>query len=181
MLNLLVLAISAVLWVATFHGNAWMMSFASHVPGISLIFLPAGVRLLALMVGGGWAAAGIVAGAMFSMNLEFPGLGLADAAIICLAAGFAPYLSLIAVCRALGIERSLSNLSAAHLPVLALATAAGSAAVHNLLFASFGMTSWADFGQNFAAMATGDFIGCLVAVALAIAALRAWRMATRSA
>ncbi|MEN9933347.1 MAG: hypothetical protein RIS17_1920 [Pseudomonadota bacterium] len=181
MINGLVLVISAGLWIACFHGNAWLMSFASHAAGISLVFLPAGLRLLALLVGGGWAAGGIAMGAMLCMSAEFPDMGLAQAATISLVAGFAPYLSLLAACRALGIEGSLSNLGAAHLPVMALAISAGSAAAHNLVFASFGITNWQDFGQNFAAMATGDFIGCLVAVTLAIAALRVWRIAARLA
>lgn len=179
--NLLLLAISAALWVVSYHANGWIMAFAEQIPGISLVFLPAGVRLVALMVGGLWAAAGIALGAFICTSVEFPGMDMGQALAISVTAGFAPYAALLVACRSLGVRTNLANLTAPHLPVIALSAAAGSALLHNLLFAAFSMTEWTDFGRHFAAMVTGDFIGSLLMLAMVVAMLQFWRKATRAA
>lgn len=179
--NLSLLAVSLVLWVVSYHANGWVMSFADQAPGISLVFLPAGVRLLALMVGGVWAAAGIALGAFICTSLEFPDIELGRALAISFTAGFAPYAALLVACRSLGVRSNLANLTATDLPVIALSAAVGSALLHNLLFASFAMTDWPDFGRHFAAMVTGDFIGSLLMLAAAVAMLRVWRRAMTAA
>ena len=173
--NLLILLVSAALWFGAYHLNGWLMSFAVHVPGISLIFLPSGIRLLALMTGGVWAAAGITLGAFLCMDSEFASTSLMQASAISLAAGFGAYFSLLATCRVLGISPHLANLMPVHLPLMALGTAIGSAALHNVLFSHFGMATWRQFIENLAAMAAGDFIGSLLAILLLMGGLRLYR------
>lgn len=179
--NLLLLASSTVLWLVSYLVNGWVMSWAEQAPGISLVFLPAGLRLVALMVGGAWAASGISLGALICISVEFPGMDIGPALAISLAAGFAPYVALLVACRSLGVRSNLSNLAARDLPVIALAAAAVSALLHNLLFWSFSMIESHDFAGHFAAMVAGDFVGSLLVMAAVVALLRFWRMATKAA
>jgi hypothetical protein len=173
--NLLILLVSAALWFGAYHLNGWLMSFAVHVPGISLIFLPSGIRLLALMTGGVWAAAGITLGAFLCMDSEFTRISMMQAATLSLAAGFGGYLSLLATCRLLGISPHLANLMPVHLPLMALGTAIGSAALHNALYTLYGMAQWREYIEHVAAMAAGDVIGSLLAILLLMAGLRLYR------
>lgn len=173
--NLLIILASAALWVGAYQANGWFMSFANQTPGISLLFVPSGLRLLALMVGGLPAAIGISIGALICVPFEFQGVGFGPALMIALVGGVGPYLALRAACRFAGIAPELGNLTPLHLPLIALCVAAGSAVLHNILFAALSINGWRDFGENFMAMMVGDFLGSLITVLLVLGAMRLLR------
>lgn len=179
--NLLVAGAAALLWLASFALNDWLLDFAQHTPGIHLIFLPSGVRLLALLVGGFWAAAGIALGVFCCLVFEFGPNGLHRFAALALANGFGAYFALIIMCRIAGVMPSLDNLRPAHLPIAALGAALGSSLLTNVLFISFGQDQWQNYVEHAAAMAAGDVVGSLIVIVLVMGTLRLWRIAGKAA
>ena len=165
-LNALLVLASAALWGASNAMNTYLMSFADFARGIDLIYLPAGFRLLIVLLFGFWGALGIFLSNPIAYLVEF-GSGSASLVIA---------NSLIcAFCRAAGIQASLLQLKPVHLPLLALAVSVATPVMLNLFFLASGMKEADQLMVNVSAMVTGDFLGCLfliVLVRLAIAAVR---------
>lgn len=174
-LNALLVLASAALWGASNAMNTYLMSFADFARGIDLIYLPAGFRLLIVLLFGFWGALGIFLSNPIAYLVEF-GSGSASLVIAnSLICAFAPYLTVRAFCRAAGIQASLLQLKPVHLPLLALAVSVATPVMLNLYFLASGMKEADQLMVNVSAMVTGDFLGCLfliVLVRLAIAAFR---------
>ncbi|MGA1271730.1 MAG: hypothetical protein ACO3V7_09240 [Burkholderiaceae bacterium] len=69
-LKVFMLALSLLLWLLSWHANAWAFSFAEVDPGVSLLFLPHGMRVLLSLLFGFWGASGIaMASFLFHRNL----------------------------------------------------------------------------------------------------------------
>lgn len=170
-----VVACSAVTWIGAFMIHERFLSVFKHAPGIDLVFFPSGFRLIAIMVGGIWAAVGVSLGSLFLAGPEFqtmqPGIIVAIAAC----SGLCPYLALRASLRVTGVDTGLTQLSAGRLPVISLGVALGSSLLHNLLFSILGIQPWSGFTDHVLAMATGDFLGILLAVVAAFLILRSSR------
>lgn len=167
MLHAALVVTSAVIWCAVWLTNMYLLSATQVAPGINLIFLPAGFRLLLVIVFGIWGALGIFLADPLMYLVAFgrgsPEHVLLNAAI----SGFAPYLTVRAFIHFAGIERSLAQLKPWHLPLLALAVSVVTPLLFNLHFIAMGHEPVADFAQNFTAMMTGDFLGCLLVSVLA--------------
>ena len=176
-INLLVAATAALLWLLSFALNDWFLGFSQHTPGIHLIFLPSGVRLLALLVGGFWAAVGITLGVFCYLVFAFGPDGLHRLAALAIANGFGAYVGLILMSRIAGVTPSLANLRPVHLPVVALGAGLGSSVLTNALYIGFGQDQWQNYVEHVAAMAAGDVVGSLIVILLVMAALRLWRVA----
>lgn len=169
--------ISGLLWVSVWILNKHMMSITHVTPGISLIFFPAGFRLLILLLFGGWGALGIF---LFEPLLFLDEFGsgtalqmFATSAI----SGFSPWLVILVFCRLAHVRTSLAGLRPVHLPFLALAVSLVTPLLFNLLFVLMGMHPASEFMRNYLAMATGDFLGCVIVIGLIklLASLRTLR------
>lgn len=175
----LIVVVSAVAWVSAFLLHDYFLpTLFSHMPGIDVLFIPSGVRILAIMIGGMWAVAGVCLGSLFLAGPEFntghPWVILAIAA----GSGLYPYVALRISMLMVGVDKDLGNLSAVKLPLISLGVAVGSSVLHNAAFRFLGISPWSDFGKNVAAMATGDFVGILIAVLIGFVLLRFYRKAT---
>lgn len=175
--NGLVAVLSGLAWVGSFLLHQHFLPFLNRAPGIDLLFIPSGLRLIALMVGGAWAALGISVGSLFLTGPEFHTAQPAVILLVAACSGFCPYLALRASLWAVGVDGRLAGLTAAKLPLISLGVAAGSSLLHNLLFGLLGLEPWRDFAANTAAMVAGDFVGILLAVVIVFVALRLWRKA----
>lgn len=173
--NAAIVAASAVAWVASFLLHNHFLAFLNHAPGIDLVFAPSGVRMLFLLIGGAWAAVGICLGSLFLAGPEFQTAQWGIILAIALCSGLCPYVALRASLRLTGVNANLAALTPARLPVISLGVAAGSALLHNLLFAALGVSAWAAFWPNSFAMAAGDFLGILIAMILVFLGLRLLR------
>ena len=171
----LIVACSAVAWVGAFMIHSSFLPFVSHSPGIDLVFIPSGVRLLAIMIGGIWAAVGVSLGSLFLTGPEFQTMHVITILAIAACSGFCPYLALRVSLRATGVDASLKQLSPGLLPVISLGVAVGSSLQHNLLFSLLGLEQWSGFMDHVLAMAIGDFVGILLAVVAAFLILRSSR------
>lgn len=173
--NGLIAVLSGAAWVASFVAHNHFMPFLTHAPGIDLVFIPSGVRLIAIMIGGIWAVVGICVGALFLTGPELHTLHPGVILTVSACAGLCPYVALRASMRIVGVETGLGNLAAAHLPFISLGVALGSSVLHNLLFGALGLEPWQAFGDHVLAMATGDFLGILLAMVIVLLFLRVVR------
>lgn len=171
----LIVVLSAVVWVGSFAIHDHFLSFLEHAPGIDIVFIPSGVRMIAILIGGIWAVLGVGVGSLFLTATEFKTVHLGTILAVAAGSGLFPYIALRLSLRATGVQPSLENLTPARLPLVSLGVAIGSAVLHNLLFRSLGLETWSSFAEHVVAMATGDFVGILLAVIIAFLVLRATR------
>lgn len=174
-INLLLVIVSATLWAGFWFLSSWVFATFNYAAGISLIYFPAGVRLLIVLVFGVWGAIGIALSNPLLFLHEFGQQSLVELVVNSLIAGFVPLLAARACQKALGIGVSLENLRPAHLPVLALAVSVATPLALNLMFLAYGLKQWADLPRNLSAMVLGDFLGCMIALIIAKIALLLFR------
>ena len=168
---------SAALWSGVWVANKYLMAGTHVAPGIDLVFLPAGFRLLIVIVFGVWGALGIFLVDPLMFMLEFEQGSFREVLINALISGFAPYVTVVAFCRLAGIRGALTQLKPIHLPLLALAVSVVTPLLFSLHSLAEGRTPPHAFLHNFTAMMTGDFLGCLIVSVLARVALAIGRAA----
>lgn len=157
---------AAVAFWLSFRLNQLFDDFFLYSSGMSLLFLPAGVKLLLMLIGRAPALIGLlIAGAHLSMDI-WPDKPV-WIAIIFTIVGLSSYgVSAYAVMRMLGIHRDLINLRYWHIIVLSLAASVTNGIVHNFVYVYEDVTGPGDVWTNAHAMAIGDFMGCFVVLAL---------------
>lgn len=158
---------SGLVWTGAWFLNQSGAFLTSYAPGIDLIYLPAGVRLLLVLVFGAWGAAGV---ALFNPLLfltVFPTGTAPEALVNSVISGLAPLATVRLFFLATGIQPSLENLRPMHMPMLALAVSLVTPVLFNLQFVAIGSEPVASFGRSVTAMALGDFTGCLLVIAVA--------------
>jgi hypothetical protein len=177
-INGLIVVLSALAWAGSFLLHQHYLHFLNRAPGIDLIFIPSGVRLIAIMIGGFWAAVGVCIGSLFLTGPEFHTAQAGVILAIAACSGFCPYLALRGSLWATGAGQGLAQLSAPKLPLIGLGVAVGSSVLHNLLFSVLGLEPWNTFAANASAMVAGDFVGTLLAVVIVFLMLRLYRKRT---
>lgn len=146
--------------------------------GVSLIFLPAGIRTLAVLVFGLRGAAGVFIGCLFS-TIEYmghlPALDATFTLAICAISAFSAYLMMRLVCWLRKIGSNLEELQFSDVLFIVFTQGLLSATLHQLVFAQLGLegaysnpSGWEIF-RLWAAMATGDIVGSMVLMLSAIA------------
>jgi hypothetical protein len=163
------------LWMAAGAAIAFGLSFRInqlfdglfvYAPGMSLLFLPAGVKLLFVLVGRIPAICGIMAVSVYLGYGIWPDKSL-GAVITFAFIGLITYpISAYLIMRWLGVRQDLTNLRYGHIVVLSLAASMTNGVLHNILYMVEEVTTSDDFWVKAAAMTLGDFIGCFVVVAL---------------
>ncbi|WP_374331980.1 hypothetical protein [Aestuariivirga sp.] len=175
LLRVALVVTSALLWSSVWLANKYLMAGTNVAPGIDLVFLPAGFRLLLVIVFGVWGALGVFLADPLMFMLEFQQGSFGEVLVNAAISGFAPYLTVRAFYRLVGIQGSLIQFKPIHLPLLALAVSVVTPLLLNLHFLLQGRERLGEFLHNFTAMMTGDFLGCLLVSVLARVALAAGR------
>ncbi|PZF78747.1 hypothetical protein DK847_02785 [Aestuariivirga litoralis] len=165
------------MWCAVWIANKYLMAGTHVAPGIDLVFVPAGFRLLIVIVFGVWGALGIFLADPLMFMVEFGHGSAREVLINAFISGFAPYFTVKAFCRVAGIKGSLTQLRPIHLPLLALAVSVVTPLLFNLHFLAEGRTQPQQFLHNYTAMMTGDFLGCLLVSIIARVGLAIGRAA----
>lgn len=175
--SIAVLVVSAILWSIAYQFDAWFLTSWS-ISNRQLLVLASGVGFFAILIGGLWAAFGIsIAHFVF---LTYPeGVVSRNSAVMAIQSGFIPYIVLLITCRLSGIRQSLENLLPAHLPLLSLGVATGTALLELLLILVFEANSLSNVIAQAFAMATGSFIGCLLITLSVLMGLRGYRWVHR--
>lgn len=160
-LQFAMVAATIVLFGATLAVNEWLFRRLEFAPGINLIYLPAGMRLLCTLLFAEAGAIGLLIVSWFvSFYLFFPGQFERPfwGGIL---ATLAPYLVYRGARGLYGLQASLVNLTPQRLLVLALAYSIASPLLHHAYFALQGQD---DLLRGFVAMFVGDLCGTLILV-----------------
>lgn len=167
--EVLMVLVTVVIFVGTLAVNEILFKALEFVPGINWIYLPAGVRLLALLL---FAEAGAIGLLLASWIVCFFWL-FPDDYLRSFVGGFlgaAPsYLCYRGAQAWFGIRPSLANLTPRRLLLCALAYAIASPLLHHIWFALHGDN--VDLVRGFAVMFAGDLAGTLLVLYTAKAVL----------
>jgi len=154
-------AATIVMFSAMLAVNEWLFRWLEFAPGINLVYLPAGMRLLCTLL---FAEAGALGLLLVSWGASFfvifPGQFARPfwGGVIATVAPYAVYL--LARWR-YGLHASLANLTPGRLLLLVLAYSLASPLLHHLYFAWMGQS---DLLRSFVAMFTGDLLGTLIVI-----------------
>jgi hypothetical protein len=167
--EVLMVLFTVVIFVGALALNELIFKALEFGPGINWIYLPAGVRLLALLLFAEAGAVGILlASWIVCFFWLFPDDYLRSFAGGILAAA-APYLCYRGAQAWFGIKPSLANLTPRRLLLCALAYSIASPLLHHIWFALHG--DQVDLVRGFAVMFAGDLAGTLIVLYTAKATL----------
>lgn len=157
---------SGLLFGLSFRVNQYFDEQFVYSAGISLLFLPAGVKLLAVLVGHLPAIVGLfVAGIYLGIGI-WPDQSMATIVYFAFVSLMTYPIAAFGLMKLMHIRKDLSNLRYWHIVLLSLAASIFNGIVHNLIYVTQGVTSSEELWHKCAAMALGDFMGCFLVVAL---------------
>ncbi len=160
-------AITALLWIGAFYLNESAFHSAEKTAFVSLIFLPAGVRILAVLMLGWPAAIGLFLG---SLVTAAPIWHLPAAIIPALISALGPAASVFVGTRALRLRDDLQGIRVSQMALIAVADGLSNALPSNVFFWTQHRiaTPW----QDVAPMFVGDFVGTFVLLYVGAMTLR---------
>ena len=162
--NLLIAVFSFLLLLGSYKLNEYLDPYVLYAPGAGLIFVPAGVKLLCLLVGGLPAILGVLtASAYISIGLWNDNTFLSTFSLATVSV-LTYYSSVLMVTRSLKICADLSNLKYWHIVLLSTIASVLNGFGLNLAYYSQNVTTTSEFLSKGAAMALGDFMGCCIIV-----------------
>ena len=142
-----------------------------YATGVALVFLPAGIRTLSVLVFGLRGAMGVFIGALFS-TIEYMGhLPVFDASIllvICAISAFSAYLMMQLVCWWQKIGAELDELKFSDVLLIVFSQGVLSATLHQFVYAHTNIDdvytdpSHMERFMLWAGMATGDIVGSML-------------------
>ena len=156
----LVVAATAVAYVALFELNSLLFSAFSFSTHVDWIFLPSGLRLAFILVFVEWGAVGVAIASMLITYFFQPDGQLITSLCTGMISGFAPLLARQVCIDILKLDANLRNLSTTTLFKTSAVFAICSALLHQLWFTWLGHTT--NFIQSMVAMAVGDFLGTVI-------------------
>ena len=134
----------------------------SYAPGISLVFLPAGVKLVAALVSGFWGVLGTVIALAYVSPDFWPDQPLWFYALYPALSGFRTLAVVHVMKRLLGIDDDIRNLRFIHIPIIDLCATLVHGVAVNGFFALDQLSMDKDFFTRAFAMSVGDFLGSLI-------------------
>jgi hypothetical protein len=167
--KLLLAGVVALLWVLLFSLNQWAFSVTEVSSYISWIFLPAALRMLAVMVCDWVGAVGLFVGAMLTNQTDLTG-GLGDGLMLAFLSAIGPMLAFWFCTKLLSLSKDLSGLTATQLFVFASTGALFNAVPHNIYFYLSGRMSSPI--EGLVPMLVGDLVGTLIMLYVVSVALR---------
>ena len=149
-----------------------------YATGVALIFLPAGIRTLAVLVFGLRGAVGVFVGCIYS-TIDYlghlPALDASYALAICAISAFSAYMMMQLVCWWRKIGSDLDELRFSDVLIVVFSQGLLSASLHQLVFTRLNLegayvnpSAWESF-RLWAAMATGDIVGSMLLMLSGIA------------
>ena len=176
-LNAALVGLSAAIWVASVYlNNEILFVWTQKEEYLHWIFVPAGIKILLVMLLGWRGAFGIVLGTLPRVLEIFPGIGPGMAVLIATGAGLIPLLVLWTFSLSVGIRHPWHNLVWWHLPVLAVFSAFASSAFFNLLLLLLGLEPAGDLPENLLLVTTSHFLGTLLLLLSSVVTVRFMRV-----
>lgn len=163
-----VAGLCALAYLLSFELMKWLPAWLEYGPGVALFFLPAGVKLVALLVARAWGLVGIVAAGAWTAADVWQGAdGMTLLGNVMVWVGI-PYVVIRLMLRWMNIHADLSNLTYLRVLVICMAATLASSVVGNVYAVWTHAQPLADLWARAAAMALGDFLGAGVLFALLI-------------
>lgn len=159
----------ALLWVLLYNLNHWIFAVTEVNSYINWIFLPAALRMLAIMACDWAGAAGLFAGVLVT-NQQDPTGSFGDGLVLAFLSATGPILAFWFCTKLLNLSNDLSGLTASQLFVFALTGALFNAVPHNIYFYVSGHMSSPI--EGLVPMLVGDLVGTLLVLYLASLTLR---------
>jgi hypothetical protein len=160
--KLLISALFGALYFAVFE-LSWSFDLVeSYAPGISLVFLPAGIKLIAALVSGFWGVLGTVIALAYVTPNFWPDQSLWFYVVYPALSGFSTLAVVAVMKRALGIDDDIRNLRFIHIPLIDLCATLVHGVVVNAFFMLKHLQTDQDFFTRAFAMSVGDFVGSLI-------------------
>ena len=157
------------LWTGLFYVNEWLFSALSLNSVINWIFLPAAIRMLAVMALGWVGAVGLFIGALLTNDIMVHS-SWEDAIVIAGLSALGPMVAVRACTCLLRISDNLAGLRPSQLIIFSLAGVVCNVLPHNVYFFFSGHTP--DIVSGMIPMLVGDLLGTLVILYLASLALK---------
>ncbi len=154
------------------------LTFLDYALGVSLIFLPAGIRTLSVLIFGFRGALGVFAGSILSTIGYMGHIASMDFFNICIVSAvsaFSSYLMMLLVCWWRRIGNDLNELSFGDVIVIVFSQGLLSATLHQLIYAAhpiealYDHPTMAEAFRLWAAMAAGDIVGSMILMLSAVA------------
>ena len=162
----------ALAWVALFELNADWFEFLAVSPSVGWIFLPAALRVLAVLLFKTRGVLGLFLGALIT-NASLWGAEWGDALALSAVSALSPALALWLGSRWLKLEPTLQGLNGRQLLTLSAIAALSSSALHALLF--YAIEHDTPWPNAMLSMTVGDFAGTLMVLYSAYFVMRWWR------
>ncbi len=148
------IALTALLWIGAFYLNAWAFSSAEKTAFVSLIFLPAGVRILAVLIAGWPAAIGLFLGSLVTAT---PIWHLPAAIIPGFVSSLGPAAAVFVGTRSMRLRDDLRGINVRQMAIISIADGMFNAIPSNVFFWMQHriITPWRDIAPMF----VGDLLG----------------------
>lgn len=152
--------VTMVLYLVADTANGWLFAaWLEHVPGVSWVFLPAGIRLLTTLLFGGAGALGLLLGSWITTFFHYFPDDPQRAFVGGIIGALAPWLVYLHAGRSWRFGASLASLSPARLLGLSAAYGLANSLLHHVYFAWRGQEALL---EGFVAMLVGDLLGTLI-------------------
>lgn len=162
----------ALAWVALFELNAYWFEFLVISPYVGWVFLPAALRVLAVLLFRWRGVLGLFIGALIT-NSPLLSAQWFDALALSSTSALAPALSLWLAYRWFKLKPALDGLSGSQLLALSGLAAVCSSVLHSLVFSIIEHdTPW---HNTIVSMTVGDFAGTLMVLYSAYFVMRWWQ------
>lgn len=159
----------AIVWVALYLSNNWLFSEIYLNSFISWIFLPAAIRMLAVMINGWAGALGLFFGAILT-NLSQLELEPLNMFVLAGLSALGPLAAVHLCTRWLQLPADLVGLQRSQLLVFAFAGAIFNVIPHNIFFYLSGMSD--DVWSGVLPMLVGDLAGTVIVLYVASFSIR---------
>lgn len=162
-------SVVALVWVTLYFCNDWLFSNLAISDRMSWVFLPAALRMLAVMLLGWVGAVGLFVGSLLTGWLSVADVQIGSLCLVSGISALAPLLAYVLCAKLLGIRTDLRGLDAYQLLCLSIVSAALSASLHSLHFSAIDYVH--NFSDSFVPMFAGDLVGTLIVLYLGKIAL----------
>lgn len=159
----------AVLWTLLYKLNSWFFASFAVSSYVSWIFLPAAVRVLAVMVADWRGICGLFAGAIVT-SLPTAEVGLQYVVFVALLSGLSPYIALLAGRKYFKLNNLLDSITPKQVIIISALSALCSALLHSSFYALADES--VKFLHTFLQMFVGDLLGTAMVLTGASAALK---------
>jgi hypothetical protein len=164
--NFYIAFFAGIIFAVSFRVNQIFDQYFVYSAGISLLFIPAGVKLLLLLVGRVPAYVGLLISGVYLGLGIWPDKELVSVFLFAFNGLTCYALVAYGLMKVLHIRPTLDNLRYGHIVLLSAVASALNGFVHTMVYIADGVVMTEEYWNKSLAMTFGDFMGCFVTVSL---------------